>query len=226
MTKKHNKEKFVAIVPVREFDSILPGKNSLPFGSSDLLTHKLRQLKETSRIDKIIVSTDSKNFEEISISEGVEVNKRPKKYASQDANFNEFVKYIASKYKDTQIVWAPVTTPLIDSKDYGTAIKEYSEAIKKEYDSLITVNKVKRYLLDENGPLNFRYDIGQRSQNALPVLYEYVNGISIAPSNSIYDWGYNWGKIPFKLILPVMKQIDICDQEDYKFARFLNGDFN
>ena len=150
MTKKNNKEKFVAIVPVREFDSILPGKNSLPFGNSDLLTHKLRQLKETSRIDKIIVSTDSKNFEEISISEGVEVNKRPKKYASQDANFNEFVKYIASKYKDTHSLGS-VTTPLIDSKDYGTAIKEYSEAIK-EYDSLITVNKVKGTSLTKMDP--------------------------------------------------------------------------
>ena len=46
MTKEINKKKFVAIVPVREFDSILPGKNSLPFGNSDLLTHNLDNLRK------------------------------------------------------------------------------------------------------------------------------------------------------------------------------------
>jgi len=219
-------EYYTAIVPVREFDQMLAGKNLLSFGDSNLLVHKLRQLKNVPSIKRIIVSTDCRKYQEIAISEGVEVNDRPSVLSAEGAIFNDFVRYIAHEYPIGSLVWCPVTAPLIRSEDYEDAISKYADAIEDDYDSLITVNKVKRYLLDDNGPLNFRHDIGKRSQNALPILYEFVNGISIAKSASMSDWGYNWGKSPFKFILPVMRQVDICDSEDYQFARFLNGDYS
>jgi N-acylneuraminate cytidylyltransferase len=179
-----------------------------------------------SSIRRIIVSTDCKKYQEIALSEGVEVNDRPSVLSGESAVFNDFVRYIANEFSIGSLVWCPVTAPLIDCVDYEDAISKYSDAIKDDYDSLITVNKVKRYLLDENGPLNFRHDIGIRSKNSLPILYEFVNGISIAKSASMSEWGYNWGQNPFKFILPVIRQVDICDREDYQFARFLNGDFS
>ena len=78
-----------------------------------------------------------------------------------------------------------------------------------------------RYILDENGPLNFRADILKRNQSSLPDLYEYVNGVNIAQCNSLKKWEYNWGHTPYKFTLPRNKQVDICSLEDYELAKYL-----
>ena len=45
--------KFLAIIPVRAGSRRLPNKNILPFGDSNLLVHKIRQLKKVVLIDEI-----------------------------------------------------------------------------------------------------------------------------------------------------------------------------
>jgi CMP-N-acetylneuraminic acid synthetase len=106
----------------------------------------------------------------------------------------------------------------VGSSDYSIAIQQYFESLGEYYDSLISVECIQRFLLDDNGPLNFRFKPALRSSNKLPVLYHYVNAISIAPLESMLQWGYNWGPNPFKFILPPSKSIDICTLLDYKLA--------
>ena len=48
-----------AIVPVKGNSTRLPNKNILPFGDSNLLLHKLDQLKQVKEITDIVVSSDS-----------------------------------------------------------------------------------------------------------------------------------------------------------------------
>ena len=48
-----------AIIPVRAGSRRLHNKNILPFGDSNLLVHKIRQLKAVKSIDEIVVSSDS-----------------------------------------------------------------------------------------------------------------------------------------------------------------------
>ena len=48
-----------AIIPVKGDSSRLSHKNILPFGDSNLLIHKIRQLKAVSEVRNIIVSSDS-----------------------------------------------------------------------------------------------------------------------------------------------------------------------
>ena len=48
-----------AIIPVRGGSRRLPNKNILPFGDSNLLVHKIRQLKQVDGINTIVVSSDS-----------------------------------------------------------------------------------------------------------------------------------------------------------------------
>ena len=47
-----------ALVPVKGSSMRLPGKNILPFGNSNLLLHKIEQLKEVEGLTDIIVSSD------------------------------------------------------------------------------------------------------------------------------------------------------------------------
>jgi CMP-N-acetylneuraminic acid synthetase len=211
----------IAIVPARKFDERLPGKNVLEFAGTNLLIHKLRQLKKVKKIGDIIVSSDEVQYLNMAQSEGVSTDLRPLEFADKNADFGSFVNYISSKIECNHILWASPTSPMVDENDYDEAIKKYLEIIDDGYDSLITVNKIKRYLLDANGPLNFRFQSNIRNHSKLPILYEFTNGIVIAPRNSMIKWRYNWGAIPFKHELPFMKTLDICNLEEYEFAKYL-----
>ena len=56
-----------AIIPVKGNSTRLPNKNILPFGSSNLLRHKIDQLKQVEGLSEIICSSDSDEMLEIEI---------------------------------------------------------------------------------------------------------------------------------------------------------------
>ena len=214
-------KQYTALIPVREYDEVMRGKNILAFGDTNLLTHKIRQLKSVPSIDEIIVSSENNAYLEIAVNEGVAIDQRPSQHSQKNCDFGDFVAYIASKIDSKNIIWAAVTSPLVDAVDYEHAIQKYKEIIGNGYDSLITVNKLKRFLLDENGPLNFRSHADKRNQSKLPELYEFTNGVVIAPTKSMERWKYNWGHMPYKYELGLEKSIDICNQAEYEYAKFL-----
>jgi pseudaminic acid cytidylyltransferase len=213
--------KIIAIIPVRKFDKYLQGKNLLPFKDSNLMVHKIRQLKGVSGISEIIVSSEDEEHLRIARDEGVTAKLRPVEYADENADFGDFVSYIASDIDCKHILWASVTSPMVEQNNYEAAIKKYLEVIDNGYDSLISVTVVKRFLLDENGPFNFRFHKNTRTNNKIPILYQFTNGIVLAPRASMIEWKYNWGHVPFKYIIAPTKTIDICNLEDYKLAKIL-----
>ena len=73
----------------------------------------------------------------------------------------------------------------------------------------------------QNGPLNFRFKVKNRSSQNLPDLFQYVNGISIARACDLVSWQYNWGEMPYMLEVSGKKAMDICDEVDYLSAKFL-----
>ncbi len=214
-------ETMFAVVPAREYDAYMPGKNVLPFNDTNLLVHKIRQLKKIFSPENIHVSSESPEYLRLATEEGVAADVRPMEFASPETSFGDLVHHVASSLACEHILWASPTSPLVDENDFKVAIDIYFKMILKGYDSLITTNKIKRFLLDENGPLNFRFNIQERSNTKLPVLFEFVNGIVIAPTASMIKWRYNWGNLPFKMQLSPNKIVDICNEAEYRFASFL-----
>ena len=76
-------ETITAVVPVKKNSSRLPNKNILPFGDSNLLVHKIRQLKQIEAVNQIIVSSDSEEMLKMAEREGVIPLLRPKQYADE-----------------------------------------------------------------------------------------------------------------------------------------------
>jgi N-acylneuraminate cytidylyltransferase len=214
-------ENMFAVVPAREYDAHMPGKNLLPFNGTNLLVNKIRQLKKIFTPGNIHVSSESPDYLSFATAEGVVADIRPTEFATPEASFGDLVHHVASSLTCEHILWASPTSPLVDENDFETAIDLYFKIIDKGFDSLITTNKLKRFLLDENGPLNFRFNIQERSNTKLPVLFEFVNGIVIAPRASMIKWRYNWGNLPYKLQLPPHKVVDICNEAEFSFASFL-----
>jgi len=217
-------ENLIAIIPARKSDNILPGKNLLPMGDTNLLEMKIKQLKLVPQVDRIIVSSDCDEYCSIASQNGVSYDLRPIDLSMIETDFGDFVNYIASKYLCNHIMWAPTITPFINNLDYSTLIKKYFIALNDGNDSLITVNKLRRNILDDNGPLNFTSSKSDFVN--LPNMFEYVNGVSIAKRCDMINWKYNWGRNPIKIELGKIKSFDICDEEDYSLAKMIFNSLN
>jgi CMP-N-acetylneuraminic acid synthetase len=209
-----------AIIPVRKSDKILKGKNNLPFGKSTLLINKIDQLKKVKLIDQIIVSTDSEEYMSIALERGISVIRRPKKLSTISTKLPDLIEHLLENIDSKNLLWAPVVTPFIDSSDYENSINKYFTNLNKGYDSLISVIKLKRKILDSNGPLNFSFYKDLNDTNIL--LFQYINGITIAPKEKMKEWKYNWGKTPYKYVLDSLKGFEICNQTDYLMASSMN----
>ena len=121
------KKKISAIIPVKANSSRLPGKNILPFGKSNLLLHKIEQLKQVEDLYEIIVSSDSDTMLEIAEKAGVKAIKRPEQYANESVPFGCFLDYVCDICSGDHIMWACATSPLVEPSLYRKAIKTYFE---------------------------------------------------------------------------------------------------
>jgi N-acylneuraminate cytidylyltransferase len=207
-----------AVIPVRDNnEGKLIHKDYLPFAGTNLLINKIKQLKKIRGIE-IVVTTDCKLLSDMAKDYDVEVMDRPSKYALENQLFGDFIEYTCKNLKTEHILWACVTSPLIDEKIYSEAINVYVEKLLDGYDSLISVQRLQRYLMDKNGALNFRKGNKMKTVDQLPELYIFTNGISIAPRKSMIDWKYTSGDMPYLLELGKRESIDICDEFDYASA--------
>lgn len=211
--------KTVALIPARLCnDEGIKDKDILPFDGVNLLVHKIRQLKELENVN-IIVSTESDKIADMCKSESVQVMLRPVELARSNASFGDFVEYICKNVECDHILWACVTSPLISPSIYREALDKYYKCLDEGFDSLVTVQRLQRYLMDEKGAINFRPGRNVTIKNQVKPIYIFTNGISIAPRDSMQKWRYTSGEIPYMLELGKKESIDICDEFDYECAK-------
>ncbi|GAA3588400.1 acylneuraminate cytidylyltransferase family protein [Flavivirga amylovorans] len=214
--------KFTAIIPVRAGSRRLKNKNIAPFGGTNLLLYKIMQLKNVKSIDRIVVSSDSDMMLDFAKEVGVETHKRAPEYCDEKTkSFGEVVAHIAESVKGENIVWATCTSPLVFPKMYEEGIELYKKEVLEEnkYDSLISVESFKRYLWDENGPMNYELGVKHVPSQELPVYYFVTDGILIAPREKMVKWNYFHGVNPYKMELNKRACVDIDDFLDLAVAR-------
>ena len=204
-----------AIVPVKANSSRLPGKNTLPFGNSNLLLHKLEQLKQVEEITDIIVSSDSDAMLEMALKAGVKAIKRPEIYANESVPFSNFLDYLCGILPNEHLLWACVTSPLVEPYLYRKAINLYFNMLSEGYDSLVTLHPMQSFYLDKNGPINFETGLKHKNSEYLDPIYHFTNGINIAPIDKVAEWHYNYGPHPYKLMVNKREAVDIDDIFDY-----------
>lgn len=214
-------DKITAIVPVKGNSSRLPNKNILPFGDSNLLQHKIEQLKQVNGLYEIIVSSDSDEMLAIGEKCGVKAIKRPTQYADESVPFGMFLEYVCDIIEGDHLMWACATSPCVEPYLYEKAIKLYFEKLKEGYDSLITCQPYQTFLMDENGPMNFKMGLEHINSEKLPMLYHFTNGIDLAPKDKVKEWHYNFGPKAYKLLVNKREAADIDDVYDYEMAKIL-----
>lgn len=213
-------EPITAIIPVRAGSRRMKNKNIAPFNGTTLLEHKIETLKQVPEISSIVVSSDSEYMLGLAEKHGVLTHKRPLEYCDeQTKTFGEVVRFVCSSVEGGHVLWSPCTSPLIYPKLYSQAISRYWKALNDGYDSLMTVEILKRYLWDKSGPLNYELGVKHVPSQQLPELYVVTNGILLAPREKMIEWAYFFGPHPYKFELEKFTAVDVDDELDLIHAQ-------
>lgn len=225
-----NNQTITAVIPVRAGSKRLPNKNILPFGNTNLLVHKIRQLLQVPFLDFIMVSSDSEEMLAMADAENqsgqairVLTHKRALEYCDEKTKtFNEVVEHVVQNTSTDHVMWAPCVCPLTTPENYTNAISTYMDVVlfSQKYDSVISAKRFKEYLFDEKGPHNWDPCHHIPSQQ-LPEWKTIVNGFYIAPREKMIEWKYLYGKNPFLYVLTKKEAVDIDDAEDFAIAKAL-----
>lgn len=211
------KSKITAVIPVRKGSRRLENKNILKFADSNLLVHKIRQLKEIEEIDEIVVSTDCEHMIEMAVQEGVSFQRRPDVYCDEKSKtFNEVVEYIANTIDTDILMWTPCVCPLVNIDSYKRAINTFL-SLDEKFDSVVSALLLKEYIFDAEKPVNFSIEHHVPSQK-LPNWHIITNGFFIAKAKDMADWKFVYGKHPKLFEISKFEAIDIDDKFDFMLA--------
>ncbi|MAH97780.1 MAG: hypothetical protein CMA12_00315 [Euryarchaeota archaeon] len=139
--------KIVAIIPARKGSKGIKNKNIILYKNKPLIYHSIKSALKLKKIDKVLVSTDSKKFKNIAEKYGATVILRPKKISKDNSLEKEFLvhayNYLKKKEKfivDLFILLRP-TCPDRDIKDLKKALNIAIKNFEK-FSSLRSVHKL------------------------------------------------------------------------------------
>jgi N-acylneuraminate cytidylyltransferase len=125
-------QKVFAIIPARRGSKGVPKKNSRPLAGYPLIAYSIAAARLCSRIDRIIVSTDSEEIAELSRKHGAEVPfMRPAELASDLSPDRDFVMHALEWFEKNEgampdyLVHLRPTTPLRDPALLDEAIAAF-----------------------------------------------------------------------------------------------------
>lgn len=218
MSKKLN-----AFLPIRSGSQRVPNKNTRMFAGIEggLSKIKLQQLLSCEHIDGIYVSTNDPAIRKISNdlnSDRIRVIDRPQRLASQSSSTDQLIEYVPEIMPDGHILWTHVTSPLITAEQYDLMISAYFMGIDN-YDSLMSVTKIRKFIWDSRGALNYNRALEKWPQTqSLPAVWEINSGAFIASKDTYLNKSDRIGDRPFLYELNSDIAIDIDWIGDFKIA--------
>lgn len=215
------------VIPVREGSSRIEQKIFLPFHERlNLLEWKIEQLKAVQAPELIFLSSNSLRVKETAERHGVSFLPRSE-YLSvgHKASFSEVITGVVRDVPTNHFAWITVVVPLMAPKDYAEGFAMYQDKVlaHESHDSLVSVNLVKDYLWDQDGPLNYTADRNHTISQDLPDIYRVTNGLYMRSKESTLKEGYFLGVNPVMHEVSKVAGIDIDLQEDYEMALSLKS---
>ena len=107
----------MCIIPARSGSKSIPHKNIYNLGGHPLIAWSIKAALNAESIDRVIVSTDSEEYKDISIEYGAEVPfLRPKNISEDNSTDLEFFQHVIGVFKETSynpdlIIHLRPTTP-------------------------------------------------------------------------------------------------------------------
>lgn len=164
------KERFVALIPVRGGSKSIPLKNIRPINGRPLVYWTLDAALQCPELSAVYLCTDSNEIREAveayrqscPIPEKLVCIDRPEETATDTASTESVMLYFANQFTDfSHLVLIQATSPLLTAEDLSGGISMYR---KEEYDSLLSVVRQKRFVWQQNtqGAESVNYDFNNR----------------------------------------------------------------
>lgn len=150
--------KIVAYIGVREGSQRTPRKNIKPFWGTDcLIDVKIKALQMVPEVEEIIVSSDSEEMLKVARKyRGVTTILKSQADASSAVTAAEYFEYIGKTLACdvAHVLYAPVTAPLIEPKDFSKLIQTYLKADERAADAAGFVIERRGHFWYNGQPLN------------------------------------------------------------------------
>lgn len=217
--------KKIAIIPARSGSKGLPNKNILNLCGKPLIAWSIEAAIKSNCFDRVIVSTDSIEYGNISISYGAEVIYRSKEAASDTASTYDTLKELFEKEDlsmyDYFVLLQP-TSPLRTEEHIIEAIQLF-EKNYKDRDTLVSVSKAHkptvliREIDNDLSLQNFNIDYSNYSRQQYQE-YEPNGAIFISKTAHYLKIKHFFGKTGTAYIMDKESALDIDDEIDFELA--------
>ena len=215
-------------IPCRTGSQRIKNKNIRKIGpyKFGLVERKIEQLRSIPNT-RIVLSTDDKNI--LSWADKLKIpnlflDHRDSSLASDFTLTDDLIRYSKTICKSDYILWTHVTSPFISTQSYVNAISIFFDKKSQGYDSLVTVEKIQKFLWSTDGPQNYNpteKGFWPNTQDIDP-LFEITSGIFLFDKESKSEFG-RIGSTPYFHELNKIENLDVDNIEDFMLTEKLIG---
>ena len=230
-------ENILAVIPARSGSKGVQNKNIRFLGGHPLMAWSIKTALESNLINRVIVSTDSKEYSDIAKEYNAEVPVlRPKSISNdQSKDIDLFVHLLEflknEKYTPDLIVHLRPTTPLRDSSVVDDAIREFK---KEFFTSLRSVHKLttpinKSFVIDEEilkGSISLSAEIDKLNdpRQNFPNYFQANGYVDIITPETILNKRKLHGNKTKALITHKVYEVDT--EDDFRYMEYLVSKLN
>ncbi|MHC4742801.1 MAG: acylneuraminate cytidylyltransferase family protein [Planctomycetota bacterium] len=216
------KAHIVALVPMRHHSERVPGKNYRLFGGRMLYHHIVESLLRCSKIDEVVIDTDSdiimedarENFPQVRILE------RPEHLRAGTTSMNDVLLNDVAQVEADFFLQTHSTNPLLTTETIARAIDTFLDYYP-DYDSLFSVTRIHSRLWDAHGAaINHDPEVLLRTQD-LPAVYEENSCLYIFERKTLEARNNRIGPRALMFELSGEEACDIDEELDFRIAEFL-----
>jgi CMP-N-acetylneuraminic acid synthetase len=206
--------KVVAFIPIKMNNERLPGKNTKKLDDGrplcDLVFNTVTKVKNIDECYCFCSNEEIKRY----IPGKIKYLKRDNKLDSSATSINEIINSFIEKVDSDYYVLLHITAPFIKE----STIEECVNAVtSKNFDSALSVNKLKDFLWNENGPVNFDPSNIKRTQD-LETLYRETSGVYVFSKELFEKHSRRVGFKPYLRNIGAIESMDIDYPEDFEIA--------
>lgn len=206
------------LIAVRGGSKRVPRKNVRPFGGSNMLEIKVQQAMRLRDINKVVVTSDDDEMLQLAEDLGAYAMKRESRYASDTVPMGDVYVHLASLLDCKDILWAPVTSPLVTDETVQKCIDIYKK--ETDYDSVVTTNILKEYMWLDGRAINYDPKNHPRSQD-LPNIYALNFAVNILSRELMIKNRNILGNKFYPHVLNETEAVDVDTEFDFSIAEIL-----
>ena len=208
--------KVVAIIPIKKKSTRVKRKNFVRiYNNKKLYKYFLEKVKKCN-FDEVYVDSDSIEIMNYCKKSKIIFIKRKKSLAQNNANGNDLLNYHSSIIKSEIYFQLFITAPMLTIKTINNCINFLKT--KKNFDSILTCNKIYSWFWFKNKPVNYKPKTLPRSQDAQPIIMEST-GLYGIRNKALKKYKCRIGKKPYFFEVSKKEALDLDTKEDFKILK-------